>query len=367
MRERRPPNNGDKGFQVSDSAQQEMKYQRVAVIGAGSWGTALALLLSTKGHDVSLWAHRSQHVSAMKVNGENTAYLPGFPLPSSLFITDDIADAISGRAYIVMVVPSHGFRSVFNSMTSLLAVDAVLVSATKGIENDTLLTMTDVMAEELQRAGIVNAADRTGVLSGPSFAREVAQKLPTAVTIASRNPETAKRFQKLFFTERFRTYFSTDVTGVEIGGALKNVVAIAAGISDGLGYGTNTRAALITRGLAEIARLGVHLGANPLTFAGLAGLGDLVLTCTGDLSRNRQVGMKLGQGKTLAVILNEMQMVAEGVKTTRSAWQLARKHGVDMPILEQVYKVLYEESSCITAVSLLLGRDLREEIDIPQE
>ena len=344
-----------------------MNNDRVAVIGAGSWGTALALLLSGKGLAVSLWAHRTEHFSAMQESGENTTYLRGFPLPTSLVITDDLAEAVSGRPQIVMVVPSHGFRSVFARMVPHLVEQTFIVSATKGIENDSLRTMTEIMAEELHRAGISDAADRTAVLSGPSFAREVAQQLPTAVTIASRNTNTAKRFQNLFFTERFRTYLSADVTGVEIGGALKNVVAIAAGISDGLGYGTNTRAALITRGLAEIARLGVHLGAKPLTFAGLAGLGDLVLTCTGDLSRNRQVGMNLGQGKTLAVILEEMQMVAEGVKTTRSAWQLARKNEVDMPILEQVFRVLYEDLSCADAVSSLLGRDLREEIDINQQ
>jgi len=339
---------------------------QVAVIGAGSWGTALALLLAGKGHRVALWAHRAGQAQAMVEEGENRAYLPGFPLGRGIVVTADLAAAVAGRTYVVMAVPSHGFRAVFEQVLPLLMNGAHVISAAKGIETFTLLTMSQVMAEELAAAGepAWSQAIRLGVLAGPSFAREVAQGLPTAVTVAASDREAARRFQELFFTERFRVYASADVIGLELGGALKNIVAIAAGICDGLGYGTNTRAALITRGLAEITRLGVRLGAKPLTFSGLGGLGDLVLTCTGDLSRNRQVGLQLGQGKSITQILHEMHMVAEGVKTTQSAWNLARKMAVDMPILEQVYGVLYEDKPVRQAVQDLLTRSQKEEVDL---
>jgi glycerol-3-phosphate dehydrogenase (NAD(P)+) len=334
-----------------------METREIAVIGAGSWGTALAKLLSDKGYRVVLWGHRPEHVDAIRAARENKAYLPGFALGANLQVTADLRQAAAGKPVVVMVVPSHGYRQVFAELAPFLQEDAVVVSATKGIENESLLTMTQVMAEVL-----AGRQTRLAVLSGPSFAREVAGGLPTAVTVASEDKEAAVFLQQLFHTDRFRVYASTDVVGLELGGALKNIVAIAAGICDGLGYGTNTRAALITRGLAEIARLGVKMGANPLTFSGLAGLGDLVLTCTGDLSRNRQVGLKLGQGKTLQQILAEMQMVAEGVKTTRSAWNLARREGVVMPILEQIYMVLYEDKPCGEAVQALLNREQKEEL-----
>jgi len=259
-------------------------------------------------------------------------------------------------------VPSHVFRAVFSQLHEILIKkkqqDSYIISATKGIENDSLMTMIQVMEDVISPDLRVNF----GVISGPSFAKEVAAGIPTAVTIAANNKDVASSFQEAFSTETFRAYTSTDMVGVELGGPLKNIVAIAAGISDGLGYGTNTRAGLITRGLAEISRMGVKMGASPLTFAGLAGLGDLVLTCTGDLSRNRQVGMMLGKGKVLSDILAEMNMVAEGVKTTKSAWQLAQKLEVEMPILEQVYKVIYEDKPCSEAVYELLRRDLKEEL-----
>jgi glycerol-3-phosphate dehydrogenase (NAD(P)+) len=330
----------------------------IAVLGAGSWGTALAKLLSDNGHEVALWGHRPEHVEAIRAAGENQLYLPGFRLNDELSVTASIKEAVTGKPVVVMAVPSHGYRLVFSEVAPLLQESAVVVSAAKGIENETLLTMTGVMAEVL-----AGRPARLAVLSGPSFAREVAQGLPTAVTVAATDKEATTLLQQLFRTEYFRVYGSTDLVGLELGGALKNIVAIAAGICDGLKYGTNTRAALITRGLAEIARLGVKMGANPLTFAGLAGLGDLVLTCTGDLSRNRQVGLKLGQGYSLQQILAEMRMVAEGVKTTRSAWDLARREGVEMPILEQIYQVLYEHKSCAAAVRDLLNRDQKEELE----
>jgi glycerol-3-phosphate dehydrogenase (NAD(P)+) len=262
-----------------------------------------------------------------------------------------------------MVVPSHGFRQVFRDLLPHLGDNAAVISAAKGIENDTLMTMNQVMAAEL--AAFPGKRLRLGVLAGPSFAKEVAAGIPTAVAVAAATKEEARFFQDLFFTERFRVYASTDIIGQELGGALKNIIAIAAGICDGLGYGTNTRAALITRGLAEITRLGVKMGANPLTFSGLAGMGDLVLTCTGDLSRNRTVGLKLGQGMTISAILAEMRMVAEGVKTTKSAMALAQKVGVEMPILTQVYQVLYEDKPCQAAVRDLLARDQKEEMEFP--
>lgn len=302
-----------------------------------------------------MWAHRQEHIDQLNVCHENLTYLPGFLLPKQITVTADLEKAVFGATIVLVVVPSHVFRSVFKQMKFFLVSDQVIVSATKGIENETLMTMTQVMIDELPTG-------HYAVLSGPSFAREVAEKKPTAVTVAAEDIKIAEAVQEVFFTKRFRVYTSTDVIGVEMGGPLKNIVAIAAGICDGLGYGTNTRAALITRGLAEITRLAVKMGASPLTMAGLAGLGDLVLTCTGDLSRNRSVGFKLGQGMTIEAIQDEMLMVAEGVKTTRSAWFLAKKMGVEMPILEQVYQVLYEGKSCTDATRDLLERDSKNEI-----
>lgn len=334
--------------------------QFIAVIGAGSWGTALAKLLGDKGHRIHLWAHRPEHVDAINRERENKKYLPGIILHDRVVASADLREVISGKNFIIMVVPSHVFRAVFQQLVPFLEEGSIVVSATKGIENDSLMTMSQVMDDVLGKSG---RTAEIGVLTGPSFAKEVAAGIPTAVTVAARKKELAARIQDIFFTERFRVYASTDLIGQELGAALKNIVAIAAGICDGLGYGTNTRAALITRGLAEITRLGVKMGANPLTFSGLGGLGDLVLTCTGDLSRNRTVGLKLGQGKKLQAILAEMAMVAEGVKTTSSAWKLARREGVDMPILEQIYQVLYEDKPCQEAVMSLLTRDQKEEME----
>ena len=339
-----------------------MTVAKIAVIGAGSWGTALTKPMGDLGQTVSLWAHRIEHVEELKATRRNKTYLPDFTLPETVTPVSGLREAVSGHAIIIMVVPSHVFREVFTELEPYLAAGTYVVSASKGIENDSLLTMTQVMEDVLSSsAGAGDRNIQTGVLSGPSFAKEVAAGIPTAVTVASRNREAAIYIQRALSTPLFRVYGATDVIGLELGGALKNIIAIGAGICDGLGYGTNTRAALITRGLAEITRLGVSMGADPLTFSGLGGLGDLVLTCTGDLSRNRMVGLKLGQGKKLSTILSEMNMVAEGVKTTRSAWNLARKVGVEMPILDQVYQVLYQDKPCHDAVRDLLGRSLKEE------
>ncbi len=334
--------------------------QNIAVIGAGSWGTALAKLWGEKGLSVTLWGHRPDHVEELIAHRENRTYLPGFTLNDTIRVTADLKDAVHNQLIIVMVVPSHVTRQVLEDTVPHLQKGAFLVTASKGIENDTLMTMTQLMEDVVPASSEAHLA----ILSGPSFAKEVAANLPSAVTVAANSNEDAIALQELFSTERFRVYASNDVRGLELGGALKNIIAIAAGICDGMGYGTNTRAALITRGLAEITRLGVKMGANPLTFSGLAGLGDLVLTCTGDLSRNRTVGLKLGQGMKLAEILAEMNMVAEGIKTTRSAMALAIREGVEMPILTQVYQVLYEDKDCKDAVASLLSRDLKEELDI---
>jgi glycerol-3-phosphate dehydrogenase (NAD(P)+) len=337
-----------------------MPVKQAAVVGAGSWGTALAKMLSDKGYQITLWGHRQEHVDEIVSERENRAYLPGFKLSDNLTATADLKEAVSNQPVVVMVVPSHGFRDVFHKLLPHFSNNTYVISAVKGIENDTLMTMDQVMEDEL--SGLTSPPDlHLGVLAGPSFAKEVAAGVPTAVSVAAKSKEEAVFFQEFFNAPLFRVYACTDLIGLELGGALKNIVAIAAGISDGLGYGTNTRAALITRGLAEISRLGVAMGAEPLTFSGLSGLGDLVLTCTGDLSRNRTVGLKLGQGKKLSTILSEMNMVAEGVMTTRSAWNLAGKMEVEMPILEQVYLVLYKDKPCNEAVSDLLSRSLKHE------
>jgi glycerol-3-phosphate dehydrogenase (NAD(P)+) len=339
----------------------KIQIERTAVIGAGSWGTALAKLLADKGEQVFLWSHRPAHVDALRRDRENRRYLPGAALPANLQATDDLSCAADCQC-VVMAVPSHGFREVFIRLAPLLQDGSLLVSAVKGIEIESGQTMSQVMNAELARLkrGTVCA----GVLSGPSFADEVAENQPTAVTVGFADMEAAKAVQKLFAAPFFRAYTSTDIIGLEIAGAMKNVIAIAAGIADGLDCGLNARAALITRGLAEITRLGTALGANPLTFAGLGGLGDLVLTCTGSLSRNRTVGLKLGEGRTLKQALAEMTMVAEGVRTAKSCWRLAAQAGVEMPILEQVYHILYEDKPCQTAVEELFQRSLKEEVEV---
>lgn len=333
---------------------------KTAVIGAGSWGTAIAGILSEKGLYTTLWGHHADHIATLRKDRENRKYLPGYRFVDTLRLTSDLREAVAGCQVVCMVVPSHGFRRVFEAVTPFLEPACHIVSAVKGIENETLMTMTQIMTEILG-ATIKEQEITLAVLSGPSFAKEVALGMPTAVTIGCQKIEKAQKLQHVFGTKRFRVYAGRDVMGLEISAALKNIVAIAAGISDGLGFGLNSRAALITRGLAEIKRLGVRMGADPQTFYGLSGLGDLVLTCTGDLSRNRSVGLKLGQGSTLSRILNEMEMIAEGVKTTRSVYELAARLDVDMPILHQVYLILYQDKDCSTAVMDLLTREMKAE------
>jgi glycerol-3-phosphate dehydrogenase (NAD(P)+) len=334
-----------------------MTLPKVTVLGAGSWGTALAKLLSDKGHETQLWARREAQARAIEVDRENAAYLPGFPLASCLHATSSLPEAMQGAELLVSVVPTHGLRGVLEEAMPLLHEEAAIASASKGIENDSLDLVSQIFDEHLP-------PDRRHFftcIGGPSFAKEVAAGIPTAVSVAGHDERVTTRVQEAFTTDRFRVYSTDDVIGVEVGGAMKNVVAIAAGIADGLGFGHNTRAALITRGLAEISRLAVNLGAHPLTLMGLSGMGDLVLTATGDLSRNRTVGLRLGRGQSLEEILGDMTQVAEGVKTTRSARDLAAKIGVDMPITETVYAVLYEGLSPKAAVADLMTRPPRQE------
>ncbi len=334
--------------------------KKVAVIGAGSWGTAIAIVLAGKGLDVSLWVYDTLEIPDMEKYRENKLFLPGYKLPDNISITDDYSKAVEGTMDICMVVPSHGFRKVFKGLAQYIPSGANIISAVKGIETDSLKTMTQVI-EQIRAEHHPKKLFNVAVLSGPSFAKEVAEGIPTAITMGCKNLEIAKHLQDLFFTEKFRVYASKDVIGLEICAALKNIIAIAAGVCDGLGYGLNTRAALITRGLVEMTRIGKELGADSQTFSGMGGLGDLVLTCTGDLSRNRSVGLKLGQGKKMDDILREMQMVAEGVKTTQSCYNLAKKYNVEMPILEQIYKIIYENKDCDTAVKDLLSRESKIE------
>lgn len=333
---------------------------KIAVIGAGSWGTAIGVHLAQKGFVVSLWGHESHHIENLKADKENKEFLPNVSLPENIQPEDKLKKTLEGVTTVIMVVPSHAFRIVFTDVVPLLEKGCRVVSAVKGIENNTLMTMTQVMHQILETYKSVKGI-KTGVLSGPSFATEVAQGTPTAVTIAFPEIEVAKEIQRIFVTDYFRVYASSDVIGLEISGALKNIIAIATGVCDGLGYGLNTRAALITRGLAEIKRLGIVLEAQPSTFSGLSGMGDLLLTCTGSLSRNRTVGLKLGEGKKIEQIKSEMNMVAEGIKTTRSVYDLAKKLNIEMPILEQVYNIIYKNKNCSDAVDDLLKRELKTE------
>ncbi len=328
----------------------------VVVIGAGSWGTTLANLLAKQGHPVTLWAYEPEVVAAVNERHENPSYLAGVVLDRRLRATRDLAAAAAADV-VVSVSPSQHVRRVMGEAGPHLRPGALLVSASKGIETSTLATMAEVLGDVAPEA-----ARRSCYLSGPSFALEVAQEQPTAVTVASADAAAAQRAQDLFQTDYFRVYTTDDVRGVELGGALKNVIALAAGMVAGLGFGHNTMAALITRGLAEISRLGVALGASPLTFAGLAGMGDLILTCTGGLSRNRRVGMLLGEGHRLEEILSEMTTVAEGVETARAAHALAERAGVEMPILAEVHAVLFEGRHPREAVDTLMLREPKAEL-----
>ncbi len=325
----------------------------IAVIGAGSWGTTLAYVLSEKGYDISLWAYEESLAEEMQKTRVNSIYLPDITLPENIKISSRIDEALSRARYILNVVPSQHTRFVFKEACPFIPGNAVIISASKGIERGSLLTVSSVLKEISDNA--------VAALSGPSFAKEVVKRMPTAVTLATSDKYTGMLLQEIFNTNYFRVYTHDDVLGVEIGGALKNIIAIASGISDGLGLGHNARAALITRGLAEMKRLGTAMGAKKETFSGLSGLGDLILTCTGPLSRNYSTGLKLAEGMKIEEILSQTRMVAEGVATSESAYELSKKYGIEMPIVEQVYGVLYEKKIPADAVNDLMSRSLKAE------
>ena len=330
----------------------------VAILGAGSWGAALALHLARLGHDVRLWARSLERAEALAAAGEHASH-PGVAFPVNLRPTSNLRETVHGAAAVLLACPSHAIRGLTEQVRPLLEHRPLLVSTAKGVEQDTHLTMSAVIEQVVGPAH----RDRVVVLSGPSFAREVALGMPTAVTAAARDIEVAGEAQQLFTGPTFRVYTATDMVGVEIGGAVKNVIAVAAGVSDGLGFGHNTRAALITRGLTETSRLATQLGADRETLYGLSGLGDLVLTCTGDLSRNRTVGLRLGRGERLDDIIASMKEVAEGVRNTRSVRDLAATAGVEMPITEQMYLMLYEGKDARLAVVDLMTRRPKAERD----
>lgn len=333
---------------------------KIAVIGGGSWGTALAWLLSNKGHRVSLWAYEEEVVAAINGRRENTIYLPGVMLPKSLKANSEMEQVLSGAKWVLLAVPSHVARDVLVSMRPFLPSHLPIISATKGIEQKRLMLITDVIAESLGR----ERDDRIVVLSGPSFAKELVLAHPTAVSLASKNYRLAARIQTAFATPFFRLFLSPDLIGVQLGGALKNVIAIAAGGSDGLGFGDNTKAVLVTRGLSEMVRLGIAMGADIHTFYGQSGMGDLFLTCSGAHSRNRHVGEMIGSGKSLEEIQHSMNMVAEGINTTGSAYALAQKYQVDMPIVQEIHRVLFEGKSPRQAVMDLMEMARGDEIPL---
>ncbi|MDI3534316.1 MAG: glycerol-3-phosphate dehydrogenase [Thermosediminibacterales bacterium] len=333
--------------------------KNIGVIGAGSWGTALAILLGGKGYNVKLWARRIEHKKQIDAYGENTEYLPGVKIPDNVKVTNEIEEAVAKSKYIVIAVPSHCVRNIVKIIKNLLNKDSIIINVAKGIEIDSLKRMSEVIREELDDDFYYNIA----VLSGPSHAEEVSRNIPTTVVVAAEKKRIAEIVQDLFITPNFRVYTNPDIIGVELGGALKNVIALGAGISDGLGFGDNSKAALMTRGIAEIKRLGIAMGANILTFAGLSGVGDLIVTCTSPHSRNRRAGIELGRGKSLKEILENTNMVIEGVRTTKAAYKLQKKYNVEMPITTELYKVLFEGKHPKEAVSDLMMRGRTHEIE----
>ena len=332
-----------------------MKKPDIAVLGDGGWGTTLAVLLSHKGFNTSLWGAFPDYASYLDKKRVNTKFLPGVRIPRQIMITHDLSAAVDGRDLIIVAIPSQYLRSVLGKLkNSVYPRNAIYLSVTKGIEIKTLKRISELIKEELN-------VTKVAVLSGPTIAWEVAKGIPTTAVVASSNVAIRKYLQAVFMTDRFRIYTNSDITGVELGGSLKNVIAIACGISDGLGFGTNTKAALLARGLAEITRLGKAMGARASTFSGISGLGDLVTTCVSTHSRNRFVGEQIGKGKTLNQIRSHMEMVAEGVPTAKSAYELSLKYKVDMPITKEVYSVLYNNKSPIKAVRDLMSREKKEE------
>ena len=338
-------------------ATQANEQKKIAVVGAGSWGTALANLLATKGYGVDLWAYEPEVKEDILKHRENRLFLPDITLSENIVPSNDLGKVVRKNSMILIVVPSHTMRQVAENMAEHISKQTIVITASKGIEDKTYLTMFGVLEQTLPMIDPQNFV----ALSGPSFAREVANKVPTAISLASKNIGVATMVQHIFATNYFRVYVNDDPIGLEVGGAVKNIIAIAAGFVDGMGLGLNTRAAVITRGLAEIRRLGMRLGANPHTFSGLSGVGDLILTCTGNLSRNYTVGKELGQGKTIEEIQAKRRTVAEGVRNTKSVYNLSKKLGIELPIINEVYKALYENSTPENAVKRLMTRPLGNE------
>ncbi len=329
--------------------------RNVAVIGAGSMGIAMAVLLSKNGNDVRVWSPMKDEISMLEANKEHVTRLPGVKIPDSVEFTTDIEIATKNCDVVVLAVPSQTTRQNCKALSSIISKDTIVVTCSKGIEDDTCKLLSEIMQEELPHNNIA-------VLSGPSHAEEIARDIPTTVVAASEKIEVAQFLQDLFMTPNFRVYTNTDVIGVELGGALKNIIALCAGISDGLGYGDNTKAALMTRGIAEISRLGVAMGGKVDTFSGLTGVGDLIVTCTSMHSRNRRAGILIGQGKSVPQALEEVNMVVEGVATTKPAYELAKRLGVSMPITNEAYGVLYEGKNPRVAVGDLMTRDKKDEM-----
>jgi glycerol-3-phosphate dehydrogenase (NAD(P)+) len=330
---------------------------KIGLIGSGSFGTSLGSLLADKGYDVLVWTRSEEQARGINEEHKNKKHLSDLILPEKMKASTSLEEVVRDKDLILSAPPSHVLSEILEKIKNWIPDNIPIVSATKGIENNTLRLVSDIFEEILPEKYHPNLC----FLSGPSFAKEIVMKVPTAVSIASKNQFAAKKVQEIFSFTYFRSYWTSDVVGVEIGGSLKNVIAIASGVCDGMGFGQNARAALITRGLNEMTRLGNKMGADPLTFLGLAGLGDLVLTCSGDLSRNRQVGLKLGQGKKISEILAEMNEVAEGVKTSKSAYELSQKLNINMPITEQVYKLIYEDKDPKAVFKDLMSRDLKKE------
>lgn len=335
------------------------KLERVAVLGAGSWGTALSIVLADNGHEVRLWGHKPDHIVEINKLHCNQKYLPEIVLPETIIGYTSLEEALSGVDLVILAVPTKAIREVLGKISVFQKTPLTIVHVSKGIEPDTLKRISEMIEEEIPE----HLYESIVVLSGPSHAEEVGLRQPTTVTVSSKNMNEAERVQDLFINQHFRVYTNPDLIGVEIGGALKNIIALAAGISDGLGYGDNAKAALMTRGLAEISRLGVKMGANPLTFSGLTGLGDLIVTCTSVHSRNWRAGNLLGKGSTLQEVLDNMGMVVEGVRTTKAAWQLAQKYEVNMPITNALYGVLFNNGNAKAAVDELMGRVKTHEME----
>ena len=330
---------------------------RISVLGAGGWGTTLAILLHYNGHDVTLWEYKNHYAKILDRTRENKLYLPGIKIPDELVITHSLTESCKNQHMIVIAVPTQFIRSVLHDLKSANFKDTTFVSVSKGIEIGTLMTVSQIIKDELKSI----TPSQIGVLSGPSHAEEVSKKIPTAVVASSKDEFTAKQIQSAFITSYFRVYSTTDILGVEYGGALKNVIAVGAGIIDGAGFGDNTKAAIMTRGIAEISRLGIALGTRAETFSGLSGMGDLIVTCMSKHSRNRYVGEQIGKGKKLKDVLKSMQMVAEGVQTCKSVHELSIKHKVPTPIANAVYSILFEERDPIKVTYELMTRDMKAE------